>query len=268
MQVGICTSFMRGMPFETAIPLLCEAGFPVISLGGVPALAGYDTRENRMKLQKLVRKYHLTIDSVHAPFPDGDRLFSEEESERQNSLQCCQLALDAAAELDGKVVVIHLIQPYGVPPGEKRNRMLEQGRRSVASLAEYASQRKVKLALENGQRLEYDLVLFQFLDEFKGPEVGLCYDSGHENVQGTCFSLLERYAERLLAFHLHDNLGTDTHLLPFEGNIDWQQFRKVLQNLKFSGALVLESSQPASQFQDSREFLQEAKKRVDLLQPF
>lgn len=267
MEVGICTSFVPGMPFETAIPLIAEAGFTATSLGGVPALAGYDTAENRRKLEKLLREYHLGIDSVHAPFPDGDRLFSEDEAERLHSLECGRLALDAAAELDGKVVVIHLIQPYGVPPGEKRDRMIEHGRRSVASLAEYSARRKVKLALENGQHLEYDQVLFQLLEEFQVSHVGLCYDSGHENVQGTCFEILERYGSRLMALHLHDNLGTDTHLLPFEGNIDWEKFRMVMRKLAYPKALILESSQQRSAFQDSKEFLREAKIRIERLQP-
>jgi len=41
---------------------------------------------------------------VHAPFPEVDRLFSKEESERLHSLECGRLALDAAAELDGKTL--------------------------------------------------------------------------------------------------------------------------------------------------------------------
>jgi len=266
MEVGICTSFAPEMSFEQAIPLIAEAGFTVTSLGGVPELAGYDGPENRRKLEKLLRQYHLSIDSVHAPFPDADRLFSLDESERQHSLDCGRLALDAAAELDGKVVVIHLI-PYGIPPGEKRQQMIEQGRRSVATLADYAASRNVKLALENGQRLDYDQVLFQLLEEFQVPQVGLCYDSGHENVQGNCFQILERYGQRLLALHLHDNLGSDTHLLPFEGNIDWEAFRRAMQKLDYPGTLILESSQRSSAFQQSREFLREAKKRVEKLLP-
>lgn len=267
MEVGIYSSCLPGVSFETAIPLIAEAGFTATSLGGTPHLAGYDTPENRQKLERLLRQYHLSLDSVHAPFPDGDRLFSEDESERLHSLERCYLALDAAAELDGKAMVIHMIQPYGIPPGEKRDRMIEQGRRSVTTLADYAARRNVILAMENGQRLEYDQVLFQFLEEFQVPHVGLCYDSGHENIQGTCFEILERYGNRLVALHLHDNHGSDTHLLPYEGTIDWEKFRKTMRKLAYPKALLLESNMQHSAFQDSKEFLREAKLRVERLQP-
>jgi len=59
----------------------------------------------------------MTIDSVHAPFPEGDRLFSLNETERLESIRQCQIAMDTAAELDGRILVIHLIQPYGIPAG-------------------------------------------------------------------------------------------------------------------------------------------------------
>lgn len=40
----------------------------------------------------------------------------------------------------------------------------------------------VKLALENGQKRDYDNVLESLLAEFTGTHVGFCYDSGHEHV--------------------------------------------------------------------------------------
>ena len=261
MRPGIFTSFMAGMPFETALPMIQAAGFQAVSLGGVPQLAGYATAAERRKLVALLGDLGLVIDSVHAPFPEGDRLFAEDESARQESLRLCRFALDAAAEVNGKVVVIHLIQPYGIPPGEQRDRMIEQGRRSVAELAEQAAARQVCLALENGQRLDYDQVLFDLLEELPAPHVGLCYDSGHEHVQGRCFQMLRRYGHRLLALHIHDNTGRDTHLLPYEGTVPWAAFSEAMAGLDFAGNLVLEPSMAHSSFSDPEEFLDEAMRR-------
>jgi len=262
MQIAIVTSFKNGLSYKVGLPMIKAAGFKVIGLGGAPELSGYATAEDRKILVSLMHELDLTIDSVHAPFPEGDRLFAEDESARQESLRLCRLALDAAAEVNGRVVVIHLIQPYSIASGPQRDRMLEQGRRSVAELADYASQRQVRLALENGQRLDYDEVLFNLLDEMPLPHVGLCYDSGHENVQGKCFQILQRYGQRLLALHIHDNLGSDTHLLPYEGNIDWDAFREVMAGLNYDGDLLLESSMSHSQFQDPEIFLCEAALRA------
>ncbi len=261
MRPGIFTSFMAGMPYATALPMIQAAGFQAVSLGGVPELAGYGTGADRQKLKALLRVHGLVIDSVHAPFPEGDRLFAEDEAVRQESLRQCRLALDAASEVDGRVVVIHLIQPYGIPPGEQRDRMVEQGRRSVAELAGYAAKRQVCLALENGQRPDYDQVLFALLEELPAPHVGLCYDSGHEHVQGRCFQMLRRYGHRLLALHIHDNTGRDTHLLPYEGTVPWEGFGEAMAGLNFTGDLVLEPSMANSPFQDPAEFLAEAMRR-------
>lgn len=262
MQVGIMTSFSAGMGFRQALPLIHAAGFRQISLGGKPDLSGYANPEDLKELEAMLEKLELRIDSLHAPFPEGDQLFSLEEDARQASLRLCRLSIEAASRLDGRAVVLHLI-PYGVAPGETRQRMIAKGRDSVSQLMDYAAPRGVKLALENGQRDDYDEVLFQLLDEFPPEQVGLCYDSGHENVRGCCFELLERYAARLICFHVHDNLGSDAHLLPFEGNIDWSKFNAILKREQFDCALMLEPGMAGTQFTDPVEFLDVAINRAE-----
>ncbi|MBT3377369.1 MAG: sugar phosphate isomerase/epimerase [Lentisphaerae bacterium] len=265
MKPAICATFDYAIPFDQMIAMIRTAGFEVVSFGGNPRHSGYLTAGGRAEIRKLLEQNDMEIDSIHAPFPEGDRLFSADESERLESIRQCQAAMDAAAELNGRIVVIHLIQPYGIPQGEVRDRMVDQGRRSVGALATYAADRGVKLALENGQRREYDRILIDFLAEFDGDHVGFCYDSGHENVQGTCFALLEQLAHRLLTFHIHDNSGSDTHVLPFEGTIDWGRFREVLQRLHYSGNLLLEVDVKNSQFKDHASFLAQARKCSEML---
>jgi len=266
MRPGVFTSFMGGMSYETALPMIHAAGFQVVSLGGNPQLAGYATVADRQKLTALLRKLSLVIDSVHAPFPEGDRLFAEDESMRQESVRLCKFALDAAAEVNGRVVVVHLLLPYDIPPGEQRDRMIAQGRRSIAELAKHAEARQVGLGLENGQRRDYDEVLFDLLDELPTPYVGLCYDSGHEHIQGRCFQILQQYGNRLLALHIHDNTGSDTHLLPFSGTVPWEDFGKAMAGLNFAGDLVLESGMTHESFQTPEDFLAEAMRRCQRLQ--
>ncbi|MAE60872.1 MAG: hypothetical protein CMJ49_05875 [Planctomycetaceae bacterium] len=268
MKPAIFTSFDETIPLTQAIPMIRDAGFEAVSFGARPQQSDCTTAHARDAIRKLIDASGMTIDSLHAPFPEADRLFSLDETERSESIRQCRISLDAAADLDGKIVVIHLIQPYGIPPGEVRNKMIERGRRSVGALADYAADRGVKLALENGQKRDYDQVLAGLLAEFNDPHVGLCYDSGHENVQGTCFKLLEQFADRLLTVHIHDNRGSDTHTLPYEGTIDWDRFREILHGLHYAGNLLLEVHMHHSQFKDHKVFLAEARKRAHkLLQP-
>jgi L-ribulose-5-phosphate 3-epimerase len=267
VKPAICSGFDYEIPFPQALRLIRNAGFEVVCIGGRMDHSDYTTREGKAVIRKLLQENDLTVDSVHAPFPEGDRLFSLDEAEREESIRLCQLALDAAAELDGRIVVIHLIQPYDIPEGEVRSNMIEQGRRSVRVLAEGAYSRGVKLALENGQRAAYDQVLIDLLNEFPDEHIGFCYDSGHENVQGSCFSLLEEFGDRLLTVHIHDNSGSDIHALPYEGTIDWEKFREVFHALNYSGNLLLEVGVTHSEFKDPVTFLSEARKRVERLLP-
>jgi len=265
MKPAICTSFDYEVPFAQAVRMIREAGFEVVCIGARPEHSGYTTAAGRSAILELLEENGLTVDSVHAPFPKGDRLFSLDEAERLESVRQCQVALDAAVELDGRIVVIHLIQPYGIPQGDVRSEMIEQGRRSVGMLAEEVAVRGVKLALENGQEPAYDQVLADLLAEFDDEHVGFCYDSGHENVQGTCFRLLEQFGDRLLTVHLHDNRGSDTHTLPYEGTIDWDRFRQVFHGLDYPGNLLLEVGIGNSQFKDPLVFLSQARERAERL---
>lgn len=267
MQTAIATSFDATIPFAEAISLTRQAGFEVISLGGYLDHSNYTTAEGRAMIKEVLAKNSLTIDSVHAPFPEGDRLFSLDHGERTESIRLCCLALDAAAELAGKIVVIHLMLPYNTPHGEIRDKMIEVGRQSVGILVKHAASRGVKLALENGQKRDYDELLARLLAEFTDAHVGFCYDSGHENVQGTCFRMLEEFGPRLFTVHIHDNSGSDAHWLPYEGSIDWERFRQVFHNLGYPGNLLLEAATRNSKFKDPALFLAEARKRAARLLP-
>lgn len=265
MEPAISTSFDYTLPFAQAIPMIREAGFRVVSIGGKPTHSAYTTPAGRTAIRRLLEANGMTIDSVHAPFPEGDRLFSLDEAERLESIRQCEIAMDTAAELDGRIVVIHLLQPYGIPEGEIRDKMIERGRRSVGALVASAGGRGVKLALENGQKRDYDQVLADLLAEFDDARVGFCYDSGHENVQGTRFDMLERFGHRLLTVHIHDNKGSDIHVLPYEGTIDWERFRRVFHRLDYAGHLLLEVDITHSQFKDRGLFLSQARERAERL---
>ena len=87
----------------------------------------------------------------------------------------------------------------------------------------------------------YD-ALFQRL----GPDdLGFCYDSGHALVSGQA-DLVVRYAERLLATHLHDNDGTaDQHRLAGEGRADWPMILGAIKRSAYAGTVNLEVHLPA-----------------------
>ncbi len=265
MKPAMYSGFDYSLDFSKSLTLIRDAGFEITALGAWAAHSGHDTAEGRRRIQKLLTENKLSLCSVHAPSPAGDRLFSLDAEERANALRACRTAIDTARELDGKTVVLHLGKCDAGLTDEECCRRIEAGRQSVAELAEYSASCNIKLALENGQSAEYDIVLACFLDEFKAEHIGFCYDSGHENVKGSGFNMLRAFGQRLFVTHIHDNTGVDSHTLPFEGNIDWEKFKSVFHSLNYAGDFLLEADMKNSEFKEHSVFLAQAMQRAKQL---
>lgn len=93
-----------------------------------------------------------------------------------------------------------------------------------------AEKLQVPIAIENLRDLRpFEYILTNFKSEF----VGFCYDAGHHNAYNKDVDLLEKYGDRLLCLHLHDNDGErDLHTFNKFGTIDWQMLAKKLAKTK------------------------------------
>lgn len=83
-------------------------------------------------------------------------------------------------------------------------------------------------------------------NEMAGRECfGLCFDTGHQNlIGGNQRTYIQRVGKRLKALHIHDNNGDfDAHLMPYAGNIRWEQFLQGLKDVGYSGDLSFETVQ-------------------------
>ncbi len=257
------TGFKYSIPFDQTIKLIADAGFTVTALGGVVKHSRFDTKTGRANIQKLLQNHNLTLNSVHSPLPHGALLFSPDEVERLEAVRQCKFAVDAADELNGRIVVLHLIHTRK-SDDEIWNKMIDNGRKSIDELAHYANRATVKLALENSIKPEYDEVLSTMLNEFTAPHIGFCYDTGHEHAGGRSFQILEEFGDRLFTTHIHDNDGTaDLHSVPYEGSLDWKRFKDVMKNINYSGNLLFETDMVNSQYKDPAEFLARVKEVAD-----
>jgi len=259
---AICTSIDYAIPFDAMMRMIRGAGFEAVGLGGRLGHAGYETPEGTERIKALADALGMAVVSVHAPFPEGDQLCSLDENRRLESVRLCKAALDAAKRLDAGNVVVHLARP--LPDPAEQERALAKGFESVRALADRASDRGVLLALENGMGA-YNQTLFRFMDEFAAEPVVFCYDSGHENVDRSGTSVIERFGARLRIVHMHDNTGRDTHALPFEGDTDWPRVMGALGGLGYANAMLLEASMKESAFKEPEVFLAEARKRAERL---
>jgi sugar phosphate isomerase/epimerase len=110
------------------------------------------------------------------------------------------------------------------------------------ALAPWAIKHNVRMALENTQPHNFNTLERFFA--MCGPEVmGLCYDSGHGNVQshGRCDAIarLEGLRLRVIDLHLHDNdASDDLHWPPFTGTVDWERLARIIPTTSYGKDVI------------------------------
>jgi sugar phosphate isomerase/epimerase len=88
-------------------------------------------------------------------------------------------------------------------------------------------------------------------------EVGVRLDTGHANLTGDMYTVIQKLSGHLRMVHAHDNHGvTDEHLAPGARFIDWNRVLMELDETGFHGNIILE----LSQMNDMQQLLQEARK--------
>ena len=253
-KFSIYTGVTTRYPIEERMAAIKSAGYDCVCLDFEQDMVNTETSwENQMK---LAQKYSLPVENVHltgtgmnsvwSDTPEGefvkDRLIDE---------------LKHMSELGVKIGVAHVT--WGLTSPEKH---FEIGLRRYCEAVEAAEKYGVQLALENSVFPEYVHYLFKHI---KSTNLGFCFDSGHENAFTPGEDYLEKYADILIAMHLHDNDGVrDLHSMPLHGTIDWK--RKVGQLNKsrlFHEMVTLECGIVGDTAEEGFKFaLDEAKKLV------
>ncbi len=100
-------------------------------------------------------------------------------------------------------------------------------------------------AASRGSRRSYGAVpeeLIELVDYLDHPLVGVCWDTGHAQIQGLDQErALGALGKRLKAMHVQDNDGrSDQHLLPDHGKVDWPAVMRGLVAAGFPGPFTYE----------------------------
>jgi sugar phosphate isomerase/epimerase len=99
--------------------------------------------------------------------------------------------------------------------------------------------------------------LLWILASMTSVEVGVCLDTGHANLTGDMYTVIQKLSGHLRMVHAHDNHGvTDEHLAPGAGFIEWNRVLMELGKAGFHGGIILE----LSHMKDMQRLLQEARK--------
>lgn len=187
---------------------------------------------------KVFADHDVVCESLHAPYKNINDIWSSDETVARAMLDRLKDSVDKCARYLIPVSVVHLSS--GVPMPE----INELGIARFEELFSYAEEKGVKIALENQRFLEN---LSFFLDRY--PNVGFCWDSGHEYGFTHGINFMDLYGDRAVALHIHDNragVNTDDHLLPFDGKIDFNEVAQKLVRNGYEGTLMLEISKEVS----------------------
>jgi len=242
MKIGLSMLYCINRPFSEMLKILEE-----IDVKNVEIIdeGPHSLNEERIReIRRISYERDLEI-SVHSPFIDVN-IASTSSWIRQTSLKRLKKSILLSGELDSPLWVFH--------PGLKNHDSYfysdlnwEMNLKSVRELLAFAKKRDVRITIENG------LATFSFLlssvedfDRFYNDlgeeELGLTLDIGHANINGQIFKFIDRYAEKIVHTHLHDNHGTsDEHLGVGKGNIDWAKVIQALDKKNYKGALIIES---------------------------
>lgn len=210
---------------------------------------------------KLCSKYNLKVETIHLPFKGVCNLLWLDNNEAKQYIEDTKNWIKKASSCGIDKVVFHLSQSL-TPPA-----ICELGFTRVKELLKVCEEYNVYLALEN---LRYPKYLDAVLENVTSDKLICCFDSGHAN----CFTKnieiydFEKYQGLIKCLHLHDNHGEkDEHLLPFMGNINFEEVLRKLKNTGFNGPLTLEVI-VKKEVLPEEEFIRKAKETLDKLEEY
>ena len=170
----------------------------------------------------LAERCHLSVSSVHGVCRIGAHGSLTEEHWHELNVN----RIEFVSKLGGDCIVIHLPLDQDEKQFEPER---DQSQRLIDRLLPVARNHGVQIAIENLETRPCRLLFDHLLELYPPEDLGFCFDSGHAHIRDD-LDLLDRYRERLIMTHLHDNHGTDDeHLLPGQGTMEW---KPIIQTLR------------------------------------
>lgn len=208
-----------------------------------------------------IRKYGLEIYQAHAPFPSY--VFNHPDS-FEYMVNIFKRNVEYCGYAGIQNLVIHVIQRDSGDDKVTSEELEDLNTKLYSSLIPelVALGGKVKVCVENntgwlpvkGRLIEFvedesscPEHMASFIDklnEMAGMEVfAACYDIGHGNLIGkTPKEYIEPLGKRLSVLHVHDNDGLDdSHLMPFTGTVNWNEFCASLKKIGYDGVISFET---------------------------
>ena len=247
-----------GISLEQNLEIIKDAGFDCV----------FSSFSRELNVKEAVNKANsigLKYETLHAPFKHCglEQNLNSMWSDGKNGDEYLKLLLeciDSCADNGIEKCVIHNAVSENPPPISKI------GQKRFEQLFVYAENKGIHMAIENLESLEHLSCLLKLADSFHG----FCWDCGHNLCYTPMTDLPALYGQRMLCTHVDDNRGItrpgkihytdDLHLLPFDGNLDWDWYAEKIRECGYDGPLTLEIKSISGL--DAADFYKEAYKRA------
>lgn len=213
-----------------------------------------EKRINNLKAE--AQKNSLSL-SVHPPYTIN--LAEKTRNILDQEIDYLTKCIELAAKLNARFVTAYI----GSVKAQKnfagaRKQALARAVKNLETLVKVCEGFKMRLALENSNRMDKDSDLFYLGDcvkdfevifsEIDSPWLNFCLDLGHANLSEGIPKYIDKFADKIINVHYHDNDGkSDEHLNLGAGNINWKQALKALQKINYSGPMLSETKDSPAQ---------------------
>lgn len=269
MQYAISTHLYHAQRLTRAhLEELSAFGFEAVEIFATRSHVDYHDPVELDTLAGWLRELKLTVHSIHAPimeaFGRGDRwegrtfsLAASDPARRRDAVREATLALELARRVPVQVLVVHLGVPRG-PHLTAADNARDGALRSLDELHGAAMPLGVRIALEVmlNDLSTPDALVRTIEEEMPHADAGICLDFGHAHLAGDVVEAVEAVSGHLLSTHIHDTDGrADSHLVPFDGTIDWAGALMAVQKIGYEGPMLFEvadSSTPREVLEKTR----------------
>lgn len=178
------------------------------------------------EVMDALAKAEIEVENLHAPYKGHNAIWQDGEEGDKVCNRFFQ-SIDYCVKYGIKVLVAHVSNSRPMPE------ITEIGLKRFDAFMAYAKEKGVTIAFESHRYVEN----VKFILE-RYPEAGFCLDTCHEDAFTPGVRYMPMWGHRLVATHISDNdcvCDKDMHMLPFDGNID---FEKTAQEFAQCGKAV------------------------------
>ena len=207
------------------------------------------------QIGQWLRQYGLRVRDMHCAESEQGNWGSPRQDARRIGMRLVVNRMDMLARLGGQVLIMHVPAEPPETDAAANRAFWEALRRSLDELKPLSKERGIRLAVENGAYATLDKVLSICSRDY----VGVCYDSGHGNLEPGGLDWLAAVKDRLISVHLHDNDGkADLHKIPFTGTVDFDRVCRLIAESPYTDGVQTEAGMGNMGIDSEQEFLRRA----------